>query len=101
MCAYALPSPRGNGERWSQLTAPQRNGAEVLGFTRKAWDESKLPAADEKPWSSLSYKKREGAKSLGYTERMWDGELGERPVADNVDSIVASADRIMADIDNH
>ena len=41
-------------KEWDELTDQEREAAEVLGYTRKMWENEEDPAAMEKEWEELT-----------------------------------------------
>lgn len=59
---------------WDDLPDDAKQAAEVLGYTRRLWDDDEDTDATEKDWDDLNPVEQAAAKTLGYTERSWEDE---------------------------
>jgi hypothetical protein len=59
---------------WDDLTDPERQAFQILGWSRDTWDGDNEDAASAsgKAWYKLTPKERNAAQSLGYSAQDWD-----------------------------
>ena len=57
---------------WDELPTDIKAAAQVLGYTKDHWDNSKEPEACDEDWDDLEPKQQAAATKMGYTKETWD-----------------------------
>lgn len=60
------------GMRWEELTPPQQNAAEELGWTARTWNVNKWLLPKKTPWKSLGSEVQQSLSVLGEDPESWD-----------------------------
>lgn len=57
---------------WKELPKDVQKAAEVLGYTKKSWDNDKPCKYDDYDWDELTKEQQQAATVLGYDKAKWD-----------------------------